>query len=310
MRGWLDRALRPAWPAERLAIMRLLLGAYGVLFLLIRSRHFMSYAHYGPEHFRPVGVVSLLEQPLPTLAAQFLVLLTILAAVAFWLGWRFRVTAPLYAALLLWVETYSNSFGFIMHTDNLFVLYVLVMSLTPAAAVYSLDHRRTPQHERDATLPSGRYGWGLRLMCVLCVAGYLLAGYAKLRHSGLDFFDEVTLRNYVAYDNVRKIELGSVHSPLGAWLLPYEGAFQFLGALSMVLELGAPLALLHRRLALTWCVLVFGFHWGVLALMAIGFPFQLTGLAFAPFFAVEALGARPRVARLLRRLSPPPPAEP
>jgi len=258
------------------------------------------------DHFRPVGVVTVLAEPIPALWAQALVILTILGSLMFVLGWRYRWTAPLYAMSLLWIETYSNSFGFIMHTDNLFVLYVMVLSVTPAADRYSLDARAGRRGGESALRPHGRYGWGMRLLAVLCVAGYVLAGYAKLRHSGLDFFNEVTLRNYVAFDNVRKIELGSVHSPLGAWLLPYEGIFQFLGSLSMVLEVGAPLALMHRHLAKLWCALVFGFHWGVLALMAIGFPFQLIGLAFLPFFPVERIGTWRRLQPLLRRLSPPP----
>lgn len=305
MMSALDRFFRPAWPAERLAMMRLVLGVYGAVFLLVRSRHFMSYASYGMDHFRPVGVVTMLGEPIAEWMAQALVILTILASFAFALGWRYRWTAPLYALSLLWIETYSNSFGFITHTDNLFVLYVMVLSVTPAADAYSIDARSGRAGGERASRPHGRYGWGMRLLAVLCVAGYVLAGYAKLRHSGLDFFNEVTLRNYVAFDNVRKIELGSIHSPLGALLLPYEGVFQFLGSLSMVLEIGAPLALMHRHLAKAWCALVFGFHWGVLALMAIGFPFQLIGLAFLPFFPVERLATIRRINRWLKKLSPP-----
>ena len=131
-------------------------------------------------------------------------------------------------------------------------------------------------------------------MVALTLAGYLLAGVAKLQNSGLAFLEGETLRNYVAFDNVRKIELGSVHSPLGAWLLPHPELFAALAAVSFALELGAPLALVHRRVGAGWAVAVWGFHLGVLLLMAISFVYQLSGVAFAPFFRVEGLlGRRP-----------------
>jgi hypothetical protein len=303
MMEWFDRACRPAWPAERLALVRVLVGLYGTFFLLIRSRHLMSYAAYGGADFHPVGVVSVLEQPLEAIITRSLVVVTIALSLGFLVGWRYRIVAPLYAAALLWVLTYTNSFGFIMHTDNLFVVYVLVLAVSPAADTFSWDAMRSPRSD-DLTSRelNGDYGWALRLMCVVCVAAYLLAGYAKLKHGGAAYFDSNTLRNYIAYDNVRKIELGSIHSPLGAWLLPFSSVFQGLGILSIALELGAPLALVHRRIGHVWSLLVFGFHWGVLALMAIGFPFQLTGLAFVPFLAIEGIKDRALVLRVLRTL--------
>jgi hypothetical protein len=131
---------------------------------------------------------------------------------------------------------------------------------------------------------------------------YLMAGIAKLENSGLDFVVGETLRNYVGFDNVRKIELGSIHSPLGAWLLPYPGFFAVLAWASFVLELGAPVAILSRRAGKPWAVMVWGFHFGVLALMAIGFVYQLTFIAFAPYFDVEKLWDRKPLRRLRRRI--------
>jgi hypothetical protein len=52
-------------------------------------------------------------------------------------------------------------------------------------------------------------------------------------------------------------------------------------------ELGAPLALLDRRLRVLWAIAAWTFHLGVLALMGIGFPYPLTGVAFASLFRVE-----------------------
>jgi hypothetical protein len=230
-----------------------------------------------------------------------LVLACVLSSFLFFVGYRYRVVAPIHAGLLLWVLTYSNSFGKILHTDNLFFLHVAVLALAPAADVLSLDARR---ERRAPPEPSGRYGWPIRLMGALAVAIYFLAALAKAKNSGFGFVEGETLRNYVAFDNVRKVALGDIHSPLGAALLPYAGFFTVLAYLSLVLEWGAPLAMTHRRIGQAWSVMVWGFHVGVLALMAIGFLYPVSFIAFAPFFAVERLLELPFV-KARRRPHPP-----
>jgi len=291
----LDRFWMPAAPATRVATLRLLVGLYGTTYLLVRLPHLLSYALDDVERFRPVGLVSLAPAPTLPVVYEILVWATVAASVPFLLGYRYRVLAPIYAGLLLWVLTYSNSWGKILHTDNLFVLYVLVLSVAPAADALSWDARG-----RALPADAPKYGWAPKLMATLCVLVYVLAGVAKLRNSGMDFVAGETLRNYVAFGNVRKIELGSHHSPLGVWLLPYTGLFGALARASLLLELGAPVALVHRRVGAVWAVAVWAFHLGVLALMAIGFVFQLTFVAFAPFFRTERLLQWRPFARLAR----------
>ena len=57
--------------------------------------------------------------------------------------------------------------------------------------------------------------------------------------------------------------------------------------LTMAVELGAPLALLDRRLRNAWVGATWLMHLGILATMAIGFPSPLFGVAFAPLFRLE-----------------------
>jgi hypothetical protein len=63
-------------------------------------------------------------------------------------------------------------------------------------------------------------------------------------------------------------------SPLAAPMLHHDWAFSVLAITSLVIELGAPLALLHRRIAGVWALAAWGFHLGVVALMAILFPYR------------------------------------
>jgi hypothetical protein len=91
---------------------------------------------------------------------------------------------------------------------------------------------------------------------------------------------------------VRELELGSPPGPLGEWLIPHLGVIRGLAITSLLLELAAPLAVVHRRFAHVWCAGAWAFHLGVLILMGIAFIYPLTGVAFAPFFAVERLAPR------------------
>jgi len=283
----LERAYLAPAPAERLAALRLLVGAFAWIYLVTRLPHLASFGHLDPAGFRPIGVVDLLtDAPLSDPLALALVLAAALLGAAFVAGWRFVVSGPLFALLLLWVTTYRNSWGMVFHTENLMVVHVLVLGFTRSADAWSLDARRRPA---AAPAPHTRYGWPLRLAAALTALAYLLAGIAKLRHSGLDWITSDILRNYVAWDNLRKAELGDTYSQLGAALCRYPALFPPLAAVSISFELLAPLALLDRRLAAVWALVAWSFHVGVLAIMWIFFPYPLLGFAYAPFFELERL---------------------
>lgn len=269
--------------ARNLAMLRILVGGYGVVYLALRGPALASVADFAPNRYTPVGVANLAQEPLEAWLVRLLPVAAFITGIAFVAGWRFAVSGPLFALLLLWVTTYRNSFGQIFHTENLLVLHVLVLAFVPAARALAMDARR-------AGHPAGsgiEYGWPVRLMCVLTVLTYVIAGVAKLQIGGLEWITSGALQNHVAYDNLRKILLGDWHSPLGAWLVEFGWIFPPLAALSVAFELGAPVALLHRKVAATWVAGVWAFHLGIFATMAILFPYQLLGFAFLPFFRLD-----------------------
>lgn len=275
----------PAVPADRLAMLRVLVGLYSVVYLAIRLPHLMSFARHRAVQFRPIGVLSWMDQPFDGAVFRGLVVLTLVLSVPFFVGWAYRVTAPLFGVLLLVVLTYTNSWGGILHSENLWLLHVLILACAPAADTLSLDARSAT----SAPSPHFRYGWAIRLMCWVCVVTYFVAGVAKIKNGGLGFVEGESLRNYVALDSVRKIELGSLHSPIASLLLPYPGVFRGLAMFSLALELGAPFVMLQAKVAKVWAIGMWGFHLGVLALMAILFPYPVAFIAFAPFFRTERL---------------------
>lgn len=269
-------------PAQRLAALRIVLGAAALVYVIARAGDFTAAARFSGRQFAPVGPIALLSEPLPPAVVIALVVATIALGVAFVIGWRFRVTGPAFATALLCLTSHRNSWSMVFHTENLMVLHVIVLGCSRAADAWSIDVRGRPLPE-----PHWRYGWPIELLCRVTVATYLIAGITKLRNGGVDWVTSDTLRNFVAYDNLRKAELGDLYSPLGTFMVRYDWLFPPLAAAALIVELGAPLALLHRRLAVAWCALSWSFHVGVLAVMWIVFHYPLLGLAYAPFFALD-----------------------
>jgi hypothetical protein len=290
-------------PPERLAALRVIVGLFTWGYLLARWPYFTDYARSSPADFRPIGVVSLvLTAPLPAALSHVLMALAAVTGAAYVAGFRYRVAAPLFAALVLWITTYRNSWGMIFHTENLFVMHAIALALAPSAAdAWSLDARRrgTPVEA------SARHGWPIKLVSSITVLAYVIAGVAKLRNTGLDWITTDFLRNYVAFDALRKVELGSVHSPLGGYVAEnFPRSFRPAAGFSLLAEVAAPLALVHRKIAYVWIAAVVMFHAGVLALMAILFPYPLFLFAFASFFELEKGVERVRAFVRAKKLQP------
>ncbi|MDQ3207925.1 MAG: HTTM domain-containing protein [Gemmatimonadota bacterium] len=289
-------------PASRLALLRVVIGAYTLWYLAPRYGLLTDLTQSDPSLFEPVGVVSLLARPLDPSLFHLLMIATLAANAAFLLGWRYRISGPAFALLLLWVLTYRNSWSMIFHSDNVLVLHVLILAFTPAAEAVSLD--ALPSNRPDRM--SWRYGWPIRLMCAVTATTYFLAGVAKVAGpAGWSWAGGGALLKQVAVDGLRKDLLGGAASPLLFGLQDYLVLFTALGVGSLVLELGAPISLLDRRLARLWAVSAFLMHWGIFIIMGITFRYQLSGVTYAPFFPLERIVIWLRSLRREPRTAPP-----
>jgi hypothetical protein len=277
------RFYAPLGPA-RLATLRVLTGAFAVIYFAVRAPVMASFRSFTPKQFAPVGLAHILETPLPAGWVLGLYLAAIGFGLLFTLGAFFRVTGPGFALLALWVTSYRNSWGMVFHTDNLLIVHLCLLALSDAGGALSIDARRRPE-----PVPDERFGWPVHLVAAITVLAYLLAGIAKLKVHGFGWMEGETLRNYIAFDAVRKQQIGSIHSVFGAWLVQFAWPFPPVSMLTMLLELGGPFALLHPRAGRFWVFGVYGFHVGVLATMAIAFPYPLSGIAFASFFECEKI---------------------
>jgi hypothetical protein len=278
-------------PATRLAMLRILIGAFA---LWLTAEHYASWVKIGytnEDLFAPVGVVSILDQPIPPQVFQGLIVTCLIANFLFILGCQYRYIGPLFAVLFLWVLSYRNSWSMIYHSANLTVLHVIILGAAPAANALSIDawrRRSSAANGNDFALCSKRYGWPIKLICAVTVIAYLLGGVAKVAGPlGWGWATAEGLRSQVAADCLRKEVLGDSGSRLFHALYDQVWLFAILAPVSLGLELAAPMALLNRRVGRGWSVAAFFMHWGIYFLMAITFRYQLSGVAFASFFDVE-----------------------
>ncbi len=286
-------------PAERLAALRILVCGFALVYLVVRLPHLIDVARLAddaPHRFSPVGPLRVLDTAVTPTVAILVTVLTLVAGVAAVTGMWWRLSGPAFALGVLLVLSYRNSWGQIFHTENLLVVHLLILAASPAADAWSLDRRVRP--DRPPPGPAIRYGWPAQLMVMVVVVAYVLAGWAKIRASGIGWAGGDALANLVAHDALRKELVGDRSSPLGVAALRHDWIFPPLATIRLLVELAAPIVLLGGRVRLAWVVVAWFFHLGVLLIMGILFPYQLLGVAFACFIAVETIPRRVRRRRI------------
>ena len=300
MKKLLDRFWFLEAPAARPAWFRLIVGIHALWYV---GDHYSVYLRMGATDaalFTPVGLASFLDAPLSIGAWQAFLIAALVANVFFILGAFHRISGPVFAVLLLFVFCYRNSWSMIYHSHNLLVLHVLVLGITPSADALSLDAWWRGR-KGSASIPgsdvSWKYGWALQLICAVTVATYFVSGMAKVAGPlGWAWAEGEAFRSQIAMDGLRKELLGKPAAPLAYVLYDQVALFTLMGVTTFIMELGAPLALLGRRIGLAWAVGAYGLHWGIVFLMNIYFDYQLWGIAFLPFLPLE------RIADWIRRL--------
>ena len=277
-------------PAERLASLRILIGVFALIYLLIRLPVFLQLGDRRTG-FDGVGLAALLDGPVSGVVVDTVVAATALAGIGFVLGWRFRIFGPLFALGMLVLGSYRGSWGQLLHFENLMVLYLVIVALAPSADAWSLDARRGVNDHQGSAAPgaSTAYGWPLALASLVLVITYVIAGVAKLRYGGLDWVFGDTLRNHVAYAAARLDLLGGSPSPFAGWGVRLDWMWPFVAGATIVIELAAPVALLGGRIRTAWVIAAWLMHLGILAFMLIGFPMPLFLVAFAPLYRIERL---------------------
>lgn len=280
-------------PASRLAMLRIILGAYTLYYVGRRYRMFLKVAQTDQTLFRPVGVVKGMEQPVAVPVFRRVLVALLIANVAFLFGWRHKYTGPLFATLLLWVLCYRNSWSMVYHSDNVLVFHAIILALTPAADSLSLDavkRMADPDAQQPNDTEDWKYGWPIQLINTVTTIVYFLSGVAKVKGPlGWKWASGEVLRSQIAVDGLRKEVLGEGAAPMAFTLYNQVDLFKLLAIGSMIVELAAPAILLDKRVSRLWAIGAFLLHWGIYFVMKITFRYQLTGLLFTSFFEIERI---------------------
>ena len=277
-------------PAERLAILRIAVGAYATLFCVIRFAHLWNAAAYPKQRWESVGILTPIMEAPPVWIFRSILIVAIATGVLFIIGYRFHIFGPVFAVSFLAITTFRFSWGSVLHTEHLLVVHILIIAASGAGHAFS--YNRSPKHnlsQLDSSTKSENYMWAIHVAAFATVIGYVVSGVAKLRYGGWDWVSGDVLRNQIAFDNVRKIALGDLHSPFAGWIIRNDAVLAIFAPLTLLCEIAAPLALLQRTLRNVWVVGIWLFHVGVLLLMAILFPYQILGIAYLPLFLMTPL---------------------
>lgn len=282
------RRLAPTAGAATPALLRIAVGGYHLRYVGRRRTLYQGVHRTDAASFDPVGPVRILRRLLPPVVADRLVDASLVTGLLFTAGVGHRVVGPLHSALQTWNFAYRNSWSMVFHHENARVLHTMVLAAAPAADALSLDALR-----RDGTaLPQRRswmYGATPTVMNSAVALTYLLAGIAKFTGgAGLSWVDGGTMRSQIAVDSLRKEMLGERASPLGRRLYPHRHLFTAMAVVSLLVEIGAPFAVLDRRLGWLFSAGAFSMHWGIKAIMRITFPYNLSGVVYLPFLLMPA----------------------
>ncbi|WP_125107570.1 hypothetical protein [Gulosibacter massiliensis] len=270
----MTRTLRPTTHAVRPALLRLGVGAFSAVHNLRRRAMFRTLHRQGEDRWAPVGVAQLVN----------------LAATA---GLAHRVTGPLNAALQLWTITYRNSWGMVFHNDNTLTMHQMALGLGRSADALSVDALVT-QRTLLPNRVSRHYGGIATVMNLATCAVYLISGVAKVRSpQGWAWASGDTLREQIAADAIRKESFGGVPPKFAGEMYRSKGQFGLLAIGALVIELGAPLSLVDRRLGALFSAGAWGMHVGIRMIMGIKFSYNTSGVAYLPYLTnMPALSPR------------------
>jgi hypothetical protein len=195
--------------------------------------------------FEPVDVLSFLGGMPPLWVITTLQVVGGLAALAAILRRQPRLAFGVAWVCYLVLAGLRGSRGKVLHNDLLLLWVTVPFLLAPIEARWT---------DRE---PRRRTGWPIRSAMVIAALVYALAGYHKLRRSGLD---------WAIGDNVRWVMLwgptigeAKWHS-FAEWVGEHWWAYKGTGAFILAFELTFPLALVWRRLQPGYAVVGVSLH--------------------------------------------------
>jgi len=218
-----------------------------------------------PVFYDARGLVSLFSvSPPPSELLAVLQTVTIIAWICAAIGLFFSVSSIVTAVGMLLLHGFAAGFHGASHMWYLPVYTLLFLCGSRADDSWSADYYLR-RFLRRGELPAGQLratGFSRKLVLLAAVALLFSGGVAKLLDAGPAWLDGETLRYHIA--NYRDRAAWPAASD---WFLRHGWMITVLSILTLVLELGAPIALFARAARHFVLLAAVGFHLGIQALM-------------------------------------------
>ncbi len=271
---WFQPSAPTSLAVNRILFYGIVLYYYGFVF---SRADFAAWAAFPDAFWDPIWYFRWLHLPALSAGALGVLALVWKMSLAFSaLGLFTRASSAVSLVLGAYLLGLMQCFGKTHHFDYPVLIVLGILALSRCGDALSLDRAFRARAGSAAgaaaaeVSPSGEYTWPIRLVWVLTALVFFGAGVSKLRRSGLP---------WILSENMRYVLLSHhySHEPPTTWGLyvaQTAWAPRLMGLLTILLEVGAPLALLGRTLR--W-IFIPG-----LLMMQIGIHL-LTG-AFEPFW--------------------------
>ena len=275
LRSWRDYWFRPI-PLVNLAVCRIIITGWLLVNLYdVFASGLMRQTSGVPDRFYdPLPLLHLFTLPFGWKARPSFELLAIIGVVTFaasvlaMVGLKTRLSLVVLALGNLFLGAFKYSFGELHHPDALMAIALVILALSPAGEVFSLDdlRRRMARAAGErAFIPfrmSDDYSavarWPLLTVRWLFALIFFSAAASKLSASGLEWMNGYTLQHYLLQDSLRW------GSSLGLWLSRFHLPVVALSWATIVCEGTFFLVLIMPRLAWFYVPLtagmVFGFY--------------------------------------------------
>jgi Vitamin K-dependent gamma-carboxylase len=272
---------------DNLGLCRIILFGTMFLYYVLTPRLFPSWGYLGDfaswgsvsrAFWSPVWLMSVLH--LPPASTQVLAAMQIVwrAALLFsCVGLFTRISTAISFGLGIYLFGLAASFGRIHHTEHVLIFSFLIMACSRCGDAWSIDasiRKAKAPAVQGSPVMSGEYTWPVRLIWVVIALIYFAAGISKVRHSGFDWIDSDSMRNYL----ISHAYHISVTDPLTSWgpalartvMIP-----RILAAFGVIVELALPIALFSRRARWVLVPCVAAMQFGVAVLLGPNF-YQIT----------------------------------
>ncbi|WOF24767.1 HTTM domain-containing protein [Microbacterium betulae] len=269
-----------------LAVTRILFGLTGVGLLLSnfssRLYTFGSGSAWNGEAAEPVSaftriwLFSLFDSVrLDDTAFTVLYLLLLALAVAFTIGWRFKVVLPVY--LVLWISFIEMNDAVGDQGDNMYRIALLLMLFADPAARWSLDARRRRLGGDRTLLPReiGSLLHNLALVALTAQVSFVYVSGALYKAGGAPWSE-----GYAVYNPLMTERFGT-WPVLSELVTAWGPAVTLLSWGSIIIQLAFPFMLLTRPTRIVALMGIMSFHIGIAVLMGLPwFSLAMIGIDF------------------------------